>query len=539
MVSLGFSRRVLCLDWDKRSLRILVARIGVRSMRLEDAHSHRIPANVDCEDPAAMGPFIRQCLTRHRLRFQKAIVDIPRDRAVLKRLPLPPTPDNEIAAAVRFQALKELPFPVDEAAIDFAVMHRDEKQLATEILLAAVRTEVITRLRDTLAAAGLAMLRVGLRPYGNLASVKYLAGLAEKRVLLVDVGPSATEIDVFAAGAMAFSRAAGVVVPFAAGPVLSEHERMSSKADLAVQLSDEEESAAVQELTVEVTRTLQAYRATEPNAVIDQILVAGGTGVERALSEALGKRFNLPAALFDVTQAVSARPDEAAKLRAFSAVLGLAHTLARDGQLELDFLNPKRTVTRQETLRRRMQIYVPLAALTTIVLIGWVVREFWTLNSEISALTAQVNAVDGALTTQLKEVVRLSNRVLEADDWKRESEMSVWLPHLLAVTQAAVDPGKQMLVESINVNAAQGAIDLRVLATSWDVALGFVKQINETRVDGKTPYRAAAAAWQESRNAAEPKFRGKVDVKIELLDLRKFQGDSKQREKDRKKLLDV
>ena len=166
-------------------------------------------------------------------------------------------------------------------------------------------------------------------------------------------------------------------------------------------------------------------------------------------------------------------------------------------------------------------------------------REFWTLNSEIASLRARVNAVDGSLTSQLKEVIRLNNRVLEAEDWKRESGMSVWLPHLLAVTQAAVDPGKQMLVESISVNASQGTIDVRVLATSWDVALSFVKQINETRVDGKTPYRASAAAWQESKSAAEPKFRGKVDVKVELLNLRKFQGESKQREKERKKLLEV
>ena len=48
------SRRVLCLDWDKRSLRIVVARVGKGRTVLEDAHSHRLPHTVDADDPQAM-----------------------------------------------------------------------------------------------------------------------------------------------------------------------------------------------------------------------------------------------------------------------------------------------------------------------------------------------------------------------------------------------------------------------------------------------------------------------------------------------------
>ena len=132
------SRKVLCLDWDKRSLRIVAARVGKGRTVLEDAHSHRLPNTVDADDPEAMGDFIRSMLRRHRLHHKSVVVDVPRERAVINRLRLPPTPTAEVAAAVRFQAMKELPFPLDTAAVDNVIIGRDESGLATEVLLAAV-----------------------------------------------------------------------------------------------------------------------------------------------------------------------------------------------------------------------------------------------------------------------------------------------------------------------------------------------------------------------------------------------------------------
>ena len=107
---------------------------------------------------------------------------------------------------------------------------------------------------------------------------------------------------------------------------------------------------------VEITRTLQAYRATEPNAVIDRIIVGGGTEIEPQLLRAVGKRFSVKIELFNPTEALEVTPDDAAKLRSFSAVLGLAWGLGKGGELEVDFLNPKKPIPRGQALKRRIQI---------------------------------------------------------------------------------------------------------------------------------------------------------------------------------------
>jgi type IV pilus assembly protein PilM len=516
------AKKILCLDWDKRSLRIVVARVGAGEMQLDDAHAHRLPANVDAEDPPAMGAFIAQQLHRHRIKHNRVIVDVPRDKAVINRLSVPPTPLTQLASAVRFQAMRELPFPVDEAQIDYVVTAKNEEGLATQILLAAVRLETLDRLRETCQAAGLTPARIGLRPYANMVSVTHLPAMLDRHVLFVDVGPTMTEIDVMCGDTLAFSRAASVNVPFAGGELDSEDSRVSSKAALSgLELADSVQSTAVNELLVEITRTLQAYRATESAESVDQIVIAGGTGTEHALVEAVDERFNLPATLFDPTVSLGVNEEEAPKLRAFASTLGLAWGLGEEGALELDFLNPKKPIPPRQSLKRKLRIAGIAAAVVLMVGTSWVVAERVERNRELAGLRAETSD----LKDQVLENVEIEIKTLEAQEWDTEARAGVWLDHLLWLTREMIEPGKKMLVSDITFNLnpknlKNAKITIGLLCNDWQVATEFVDRLNElTTEDGQRLYKAEQRGWQDVKTIDPEKFKGKVDVDIELLEL--------------------
>ena len=83
-----------------------------------------------------------------------------------------------------------------------------------DVLVAAIRHDALSRYEATLSAAGLKLDRIGLRPYANKFAVSSLLRHAmPERVLLIDVGPTLTEINVFRDSFLAFSRAASVAVP--------------------------------------------------------------------------------------------------------------------------------------------------------------------------------------------------------------------------------------------------------------------------------------------------------------------------------------
>jgi len=522
------AKKVFCLDWDKHSLRIVVATIGTGDVQLEDAHAHRIPPNVDAEDPQALGAFITQQLQRHRIKLNRVIVDVPRDKAVINRLNLPPTPAVELAAAVRFQALRELPFPLDEAQIDYVVTETNDEGLATQVLLAAVRLEGLDRIRETCEAAGLTPARIGLRPYANMVSVTHLPAMMDRNVLFVDVGPSMTEIDVFSGDSLSFSRAANVSVPIQGGEIVSDDSRISSKAELSVvELADSVQSSAVDELLVEITRTLQAYRATDSARDIEQIVIAGGAGIEPALAEAAERKFGLPATIFDPTAPLGVSEDDALKLRAFSSTLGLAWGLGREGALELDFLNPKKPIPPGQSLKRRLRFGVAAAAVLLIAGVSWVVADRLDHDKQLQSLKDETNRMKAEWEAMCDvDVVRT-----EAEGWDAESRAGTWLDHLLWITQNAIEPGKHMLAEDIGFNVKNADITIGLLCRDWEIATEFVKKLNElTNEKGERLYKADQGSWQDVKTIDPEKFKGKVDIRIELLELT-GREDIKAREK--------
>ena len=523
------SKKILCLDWNKRSLRIVVARCGAGEMQLDDAHSHRIPTDVDVEDPQAMGKYIAQQLQQHGIKLNRVIVDVPRDKAVINRLTVPPTPLGELAAAVRFQAMRELPFPLDEAQIDYVVTETNQQHLATQVLLAAVRREALDRVRETCEAAGLTPARIGLRPYANMVSVTHLPAMLDRNVLFVDVGPSMTEIDVMCGHSLAFSRAANVSVPFQGGDLDREDSAVISQDEITgPSLSVSVQSTAVNELLVEINRTLQAYRATEAAVKIEQIVVAGGTGLEQALLDAIDERFNLPAILFDPTTALAVSSDEATKLRSFASTLGLAWGLGQQGLLELDFINPKKPIPPGQTLKRRLRIGGAAAAILLLAGASWVVADRLELHGRLNELRGETKE----LKDQVKANVEIDIKRLEALEWDNEAQAGVWLDHLLWLTRNLIEPGKKMLVEDVNFDIKNSNITVGLLCCDWEVATAYVKKLNElTDQNGLRIYKAEQGGWQDVKTIDPDKFKGKVDVKIELLELTE-RKTIKQREKE-------
>jgi type IV pilus assembly protein PilM len=528
------SRKVLCLDWDKRSLRIVAARVGKGRTVLEDAHSHRLPNTVDADDPEAMGDFIRSMLRRHRLHHKSVVVDVPRERAVINRLRLPPTPTAEVAAAVRFQAMKELPFPLDTAAVDYVIMGRDESGLATEVLLAAVTTETLERVRSTCEAAGLTPARIGLRPYANLTSVRQVKGPTEQRVLFLDVGPGATEIDVMHGDAISFARSANVNVPAVTGePGVREDSRVIALAEISdLASSDEAIELAVNELLVETTRTLQAFRAAEPDAVIDEVVVAGGTGVENQLASRLHQRLGLPVQLFDPTEALGVDAGEAPKLRSFSAALGLAWGVGREGALALDFLNPKRPVSSRETLQRRVRTAALAAILVLVAVAGGLGKKYHGL----AAQRSELRAANSRLQAKVEKKVNILNRIEEVQEWAVEA---VWPEELLNVTEIAAEtsgqPGEKMVVQEVSLDTVSRTpgITLRnVYATDGLVPTEFVERLNRLEDKGEPLYQASQGVWSLVPEGA--KFKGRVDMRIQLRKLQEFRDAAAERLKARK-----
>jgi type IV pilus assembly protein PilM len=388
---------------------------------------------------------VREAIRQAKIGARRVLLNIPRDQVVLNTLNVPASQPEELPPIVQFQIVKELPFAVEQATIDFAVCGRFDPKEPSTILVAAVRNEQLDFYRKVAHEAGLTVERVGLRPHANLIALLTKAPELEKKTLLVvDVGPQMTEIDIIRDGALAFSRAASFALPELTG--LSGGRLPDSGIEAVLPESpepDETSRQAVSDLMVEVVRSFEAYRATEPGVSVDQIVVCGSTGLEPQLVESLAARFAAQAGLYTPDRALSVTPQRAKELRGFSAALGLALGHGGKGLSHFDFLSPKKPVSKR-TMRLKK---APVAALTAVLFIatGVSVHYKWIkpLKDACEPLAAEINAKkkDEAAIREFKKQVE----ALEA--WQKSEQY--WPEMLVALTEVFL-PERQAFITRLD-----------------------------------------------------------------------------------------
>ena len=83
------AKKIIAIDWDARTLRVVHAFLGKRGVKVDRLLSVAIPTSVDPTNPEQMGRHIRRTLDQEGIGTRNAVVDVPRDQAILKTLKLP------------------------------------------------------------------------------------------------------------------------------------------------------------------------------------------------------------------------------------------------------------------------------------------------------------------------------------------------------------------------------------------------------------------------------------------------------------------
>jgi len=323
--------RVTVIDLDARRLRIVEATTDRGRTKVQRLLSIDLPNEdeLDSNDLNALGKWIGATLRENRVRAKDVVVGLPRREAIFKPLTLPPAENyGELASMVHFQVGKDLPFPPEEAVIDFALENAetpDANVSTSSVLAVAVRRSSVKKYEAELAAAGLELRALALRSLANLSCLRGTGAIDDRSGAIAFVQLRETEavIDVFSAGALAFSRVASAPTSDA--------------------------------VAIEIERSLHTFAGTPGRGDVAKVLIAGSRGDEESVRETLEKRVDVPVEIFDPTRALELDDDQAPLARDSVAALGLALSVLERRGLPFDFVDPKRVpVERSSSLRRKI-----------------------------------------------------------------------------------------------------------------------------------------------------------------------------------------
>jgi len=426
------SKKLLALDWDAQSLRMTVVTSRGANVDLHKAVTVPVLPEIELNDAAMFGGFIKESLKRSKLSGKHAIISVPREKVVLNTINLPPAPADELPAMVINQVARELPFAADQAVIDFALSNDHDPKSPATALVAAVRIDDIEFYKKVASAAGLHLERIGLRPFANRQAVMATVDDPnDKTILMVELGPEHSEISVVHDGTLKFSRSALTSLPdFREEAVDNLHDSRIDSLAIHDARSSERTREAVSGLMVEVIRSFEAYRASTSGASIDRIVVCGATGLEAELSQSLAARFAALAELFNPAKALTIDHDRARELRGFSVVLGLAMSHGRHPLSSFDFLAPKRPVTTRD---RRMK-KAPKAILTGVFLLAAAVAAWVQFVEPKRSRASELEADVQELSTRKKPLTAFQSRVNALEDWADAEQ--IWPDELVRLTNA-------------------------------------------------------------------------------------------------------
>ncbi|SEN34428.1 type IV pilus assembly protein PilM [Pseudomonas sp. ok272] len=262
-------RTVLGIDIGATSLKLVELSRSGPHYRVQAYAMEPLPANAVFEstlhEPEVVALALSRLVRRARTSVRKVALAVGGSAVITRTLEMDAgLSDEQMHAQLRRDAEQFIPYPLDEVAIDFQVQGAAVQGCErVEVLLAACRIEHLEAREAALALAGLTAQVIDVETFALARTLALLAGDAQRRVAVFELGASVSLLRVFDGGALIYSR-----------------EQSPGAGGLA------EPQALVQQL--------QAFFATVARGAVDQILLTGDSTALAALAPVIEQQLGTP-----------------------------------------------------------------------------------------------------------------------------------------------------------------------------------------------------------------------------------------------------
>lgn len=285
-------------------------------------------------DPAGLAEEIKALFDEAGIKKRFAVTAVSNRQAITRNIHVPKMTLQELDEAIKWEAERYIPFPIDEVVLDYFVLDNpddvaDGEQL--EVVIAAARLDLVTQQVDYLKLAGLEPMVVDIKPFTMLRSLRgsllgehltktTLAGAsyteADEIGVVLEIAASNTTITLVRGERVLMNRNIGVsgddftaAIQRSFGLDFDTAEEVKLDYGTAtIPTEDEEEllnfdakreqfspsrvyeslRPVLVDLTTEIRRSLEFFRVQAGDANIARMVVAGGGAKLRGLPEAIG-----------------------------------------------------------------------------------------------------------------------------------------------------------------------------------------------------------------------------------------------------------
>jgi type IV pilus assembly protein PilM len=345
-----------------------------------------------------------------------------------KFVKLPPVDTSKVTQIIRYEAQQNVPFPLDEVVWDYQILGTSATN-ELEVLLVAVKSEIIEGLFRVAEGAGLHMKLVDASPAALCNAFRYNYGDLEGCTMLLDIGAKTSNLLFFEKGKV-YSRsinigANSITQDFANEAKLKfpEAERIkiekgSVSLGGAYEEPEDPQAAAIAKIArqvmtrlhIQVNQTIQFFRGQQGGTAPQRLFLSGGASIMPYTAQFFKEKLNVEVEYFNPFRNIEIDPaldlEELSKYaHSYGEVVGLGLRDLAHCPVELNLM-PRSSLQRQEFGSKKPFLVAAVFSLALVLFgiykaemrIGDVWRErVDEMQTPLSKLTTQDQSMNKAL----------------------------------------------------------------------------------------------------------------------------------------------
>jgi type IV pilus assembly protein PilM len=252
---------------------------------------------------------LRNLLSMEKIKTKDVATTISGQSVIVKRIRVPQMTEKELAENIQWEAEQHIPFEISEVNIDFQILpsmmpFEERENSQVDVLLVAARKSKVDEYTSLIVESGLNPVVVDTDVFAleNEFEINN-DSIEDKAVALIDIGASTMNINVLKGNVTMFQRDIAIGGNRYTSALQKEFSISYDQAEalkMGVGFTENRGKAQVlslmavvsEEISEEIQRSLEFFRSTTADEVIDRIVLSGGCakikGLDRFLSDRLG-----------------------------------------------------------------------------------------------------------------------------------------------------------------------------------------------------------------------------------------------------------
>jgi type IV pilus assembly protein PilM len=359
-----------------------------------------------------------------------------------KFVKLPPVDTSKVTQIIRYEAQQNVPFPLDEVVWDYQILGTSATQ-ELEVLLVAVKSEIVEGLFRVAEGAGLRMKLVDASPAALCNAFRYNYGDLEGCTMLLDIGAKTSNLLFFEKGKV-YSRSINIGSNSITQDFANESKLKFAQAEAikiekgsvslggAYEEPEDPQAAAIAKIArqvmtrlhIQVNQTIQFFRGQQGGSAPQRLFLSGGASIMPFTAQFFAEKLNVPVEYFNPFRNIEIDPaldlEELSKYaHSYGEVVGLGLRDLAHCPVELNLM-PKSSLQRQEFGHKKPYLIASVFSLALVILAIWKaetqIGNVW--QSRLAELKGPLDKLNDQNTRLQKSLGERSTLKTQADDMK-------------------------------------------------------------------------------------------------------------------------